>query len=251
MNNLLEVKELSKAYGDKQVVRKIQFHVEEGEIVGFIGPNGAGKSTTIKMLVDVEARDEGEIFYRGRNIEKEMKAFKRSIGVVPQEIAVYDDLNAYDNVRFFCSLYGYSGKEAKSRVKEALDFVGLWDKRKEVPAKFSGGMKRRLNIACSIAHSPRLLIMDEPTVGIDPQSRNHILESIKVLNAKGTTVIYVSHYMEEIEAVCGRVIIMDHGRIIEDMEKELLKSSYRQQGCNTLEEIFLQLTGTELRDEEA
>lgn len=251
MNKLLEVKDLSKTYGEKKVVQKINFHVMEGEILGFLGPNGAGKSTTIKMMIDVEDRDEGDIHYLGQKIEKDGIAFKKSIGVVPQDIAYYDDLSAYDNVTFFCSLYGYSGKELKNRAKEALEFVGLWDRRKELPTKFSGGMKRRLNIACSIAHSPKLLIMDEPTVGIDPQSRNHILESIKILNERGTSVIYVSHYMEEIEAICNRVIIMDHGNVIEDMEKEALKNKYKTLGCNTLEDIFLQLTGTQLRDEEA
>jgi len=251
MKTLLQVKGLTKSYGEKQVVQKINFVVNEGEILGLIGPNGAGKSTTVKMMIDVEGKDEGEILYQGSNTKSEMKSFKQAIGVVPQDIAVYDDLSAYDNVNFFCSLYGYKGKELKARVQEALEFVGLWERRKELPSKYSGGMKRRLNIACSIAHSPKLLIMDEPTVGIDPQSRNHIMESIKALNSRGTTVIYVSHYMEEIEALCNRIIIMDHGKIIEDMEKEHLKEKYNRQGIVTLEEIFLHLTGTELRDEEA
>jgi ABC-2 type transport system ATP-binding protein len=250
MNSLLEVKDLTKTYGEKQVVQNIKFNIKEGEILGFLGPNGAGKSTTIKMMIDVETKDSGEIVYQGRNTAEQMINFKQAIGVVPQDIAVYDDLSAYDNVRFFCSLYGYKGRELKVRVQNALEFVGLWESRKELPAKYSGGMKRRLNIACSIAHSPKLLIMDEPTVGIDPQSRNHIIESIKALNAQGTSVIYVSHYMEEIEALCNRVVIMDHGQIIEDMEKEQLKEKYLSQGCRSLEEIFLHLTGTELRDGE-
>jgi ABC-2 type transport system ATP-binding protein len=251
MTHLLEIKDLSKSYADKQVVQKISFHVEEGEILGLIGPNGAGKSTTIKMLIDVEDKDGGEILFLGENTSKDSRGYKKSIGVVPQEIALYDDLSAYDNVSFFCSLYGYSGRELKNRVKEALDFVGLWDRRKETPVKFSGGMKRRLNIACSIAHSPKLLIMDEPTVGIDPQSRNHIMESIRSLNRRGTAVVYVSHYMEEIEAICSRVVLMDQGNILEDMDREELKCKYRVKGCDTLEEIFLALTGTSLRDEEA
>jgi ABC-type multidrug transport system, ATPase component len=245
MENLLEVNELSKAYGEKKVVNKLQFSVKKGEILGFIGPNGAGKSTAIKMMIDVEAKDAGEILFLGEKITK----VKKYIGVVPQDIAVYEDISAYDNVKFFCSLYGFKGRELKQRTKEALDYVGLWDRRADLPTKFSGGMKRRLNIACSIAHSPRLLIMDEPTVGIDPQSRNHILESIKTLNSRGTTVIYVSHYMEEIEAICNRIIIIDHGNVIEDMDKEALKKKYREENFNNLEEIFLHLTGTELRDE--
>ncbi len=251
MNQLLKVENLSKAFGEKKVVKDIGFEVMEGEILGFIGPNGAGKTTTIKMLIDVEPKDKGEITFKGKSVENAMKAFKKSIGVVPQEISFYDDLSTYNNVKFFCSIYGYRGKELKDRVKEALEFVGLWEHRKDLPAKFSGGMKRRLNIACSIAHSPKLLIMDEPTVGIDPQSRNHIMEAIKTLNRRGTSVIYVSHYMEEIEAICNRIVIMDHGDKIEDMEKDALKDKYKQAGLETLEEIFLHLTGTQLRDEEA
>ena len=135
-------------------------------------------------------------------------------------------------------------------MQEALEFVALWDRRKDRPGKFSGGMKRRLNIACSIAHSPKLLIMDEPTVGIDPQSRNYILEAIRTLNKRGTTVIYVSHYMEEIEALCDRILIMDHGQLKVDEEKEELKRRYQKEGCQSLEDIFLKLTGISLRDEE-
>ncbi|MBH1939834.1 ABC transporter ATP-binding protein [Mobilitalea sibirica] len=251
MSALLEVKDLSKSFSDKKVVEKLTLTVLEGEILGFLGPNGAGKSTTVKMIIDVEQRDDGEIYFNGEKTEDKMKVFKKALGVVPQDISIYDDLSAYDNVRFFCSLYGYKGQELKNRVKEALEFVGLWDRRKEIPSKFSGGMKRRLNIACSIAHSPKLLIMDEPTVGIDPQSRNHILETIKTLNKRGTTIVYVSHYMEEIDAICNRIVIMDHGIIVEDMEKERLKEKYRQQGFTSLEEIFLHLTGTDLRDQEA
>jgi ABC-2 type transport system ATP-binding protein len=250
MSTLLEVKNLSKAYGEKVVVKGLQLHINEGEILGFLGPNGAGKSTTIKMIIDVESMDEGEIVFEGRRTKEELSRFKRSIGVVPQDIAVYEDISAYDNVKFFCSLYGYSGKELKNRTREALEFVGLWERRKDFPSKYSGGMKRRLNIACSIAHSPKLLIMDEPTVGIDPQSRNHIMESIRRLNQRGTSILYVSHYMEEIEALCSRIIIMDHGTLIEDMDKEKLKNKYQEQGCAGLEDIFLTLTGTQLRDEE-
>lgn len=250
MSTLLEIRNLSKSYGDKQVVDGLTFHINKGEIVGFLGPNGAGKSTTIKMIIDVEAKDEGEILYEGQNTREELTRFKRSIGVVPQEIAVYEDISAYDNVKFFCSLYGYSGKELKKRAQEALEFVGLWERRKDLPAKYSGGMKRRLNIACSIAHSPRLLIMDEPTVGIDPQSRNHIMESIKLLQQRGTSILYVSHYMEEIEALCSRIVIMDQGKLIQDMDKEKLKANYKEQDCTNLEDIFLKLTGTQLRDEE-
>ncbi len=250
MEEILEVRNLSKSYGEKKVVDQLSLSIAEGEIVGFIGPNGAGKSTTIKLIIDVVDKEEGEILFRNRRTKENLRKFKRSLGVVPQEIAVYEDISAYDNVRFFCSLYGPKGAELKQRTREALEFVGLWEHRSELPSKFSGGMKRRLNIACSIAHTPKLLIMDEPTVGIDPQSRNHILEAVKTLNSRGTAVIYVSHYMEEIEAICNRIILMDHGKLLEDMEKEAFKQKYRSQYCQTLEEIFLMLTGSELRDGE-
>lgn len=251
MSNLVEIKELSKRYGEKQVISKLNLKVKEGEILGLIGPNGAGKSTTVKILVDLETKEEGMVLFQDESTEKQNKLFKSQLGVVPQEISVYEDLSAYDNVKFFCSLYGFRGKELKQRVREALQYTGLWERRGDLPTKYSGGMKRRLNIACSIAHSPKLLIMDEPTAGIDPQSRNHIMETIRTLNRRGTTVIYISHYMEEIEAICSRVVIMDHGVILEDMEKEQLKEKYELQGFHSLEEIFLGLTGTNLRDEEA
>jgi len=251
MSRLLEVTQLAKSYDGKKVVDNMSFNVDEGEILGFLGPNGAGKSTTIRMITGIESNDSGTVSFIGQNTKTCMKEYQHSIGVVPQEIALYNDLSAYDNVKFFCSLYGYSKNELEERTKEALEFVGLWDKRKERPGKFSGGMKRRLNIACSIAHSPKLLIMDEPTVGIDPQSRNHIMEAIKILNNEGTTIIYVSHYMEEIENLCNRVVIVDKGHVIEDMDKEKLKEKYKSLEKNSLEEIFLHITGTQLRDEEA
>ena len=248
---LVKVREFEKKYGERTVVDKLSFEIEEKQIVGLLGPNGAGKSTTIRMLTGIENCDRGDFFFQGRKVEKSRNSVKRELGLVPQDIAVYGDTNAYDNVKFFCSLYGFRGKELERRVKEALEFVALWDRRKEKPGKFSGGMKRRLNIACSIAHSPKLLIMDEPTVGIDPQSRNYILEAIRTLHKRGTTVIYVSHYMEEIEALCDRILIMDHGQLKIDEEKEALKKKYQEAGCQTLEDIFLKLTGVKLRDEEA
>lgn len=250
MGFILEVKDLEKWYGKINVIKGIRFGIKEGDIVGFIGPNGAGKSTTIKMITDIEKRSKGEIKYNGQRLEEHIKEFKSILGVVPQDIAVYEDLTAYQNVRFFCALYHIKGRELEEKTQKALEFVGLWDRRGELPGKYSGGMKRRLNIACAIAHEPKLLIMDEPTVGIDPQSRNHIMECIKELAARGTTVIYVSHYMEEIEIICNRIIMMDNGLIIEDMDKEGLKAKYAADGMISLETIFLQVTGTSLRDEE-
>lgn len=249
--NILELENLKKSYGEKTVVDNVSFVVKDGDILGFLGPNGAGKSTAIALITSITEMNDGNILYLEKDIKKIQKEFKRELGVVPQDLAIYEDLNAYDNVKFFCSLYSYTGKELKERTRKALEYVGLWDRRKDMPHQFSGGMKRRLNIACSIAHSPKLLIMDEPTVGIDPQSRNHIMEMIKTLNHNGTTVIYVSHYMEEIESLCNRVIIMDHGKVLEDMDKIELKKKYEAKGNTSLEEIFLHLTGTDLRDGEA
>lgn len=244
----LKISNLKKSFEDKQVVKGISFSVNEGEIIGFLGANGAGKSTSIRMITGIEERDAGEISYCGQPIEQHPKEYLQAIGVVPQEIALYMDMSAYSNVAFFCSLYGYEKKEQKKRVEEALRFVGLWEHRKEKPKTFSGGMKRRLNIACSIAHSPKLLIMDEPTVGIDPQSRNYIMESIKELNRRGTSILYVSHYMEEVEQLCNRIILLERGTILEDTSKDNLKDKYRKMGLCTLEDIFLHITGKELRD---
>ncbi|MDF2609670.1 MAG: multidrug transport system ATPase [Lachnospiraceae bacterium] len=250
MSCLLKIQELEKLYGDKEVVRGISFDLKEGEILGFLGPNGAGKSTTISMITGLEKSDNGTVLFEGKDTNIDYKKYLKSIGVVPQDLALYMDLSAYNNVSFFCSLYGFKGEELKMRVKQALIFVGLWERRKEKPSKFSGGMKRRLNIACAIAHTPNVLIMDEPTVGIDPQSRNHILETIKTLNQRGTSVIYVSHYMEEIDAICDHIVLMDKGTIIEDCAKEELKQKYKKKGFDSLEAIFLSITGTQLRDEE-
>lgn len=245
MSYILEVKNLEKNYGERRAVKGISFNVKEGEILGFLGPNGAGKSTSINIISTVIDCDGGNIFFLGKDIKANKNFLKLNLGVVPQDISIFSDLSAYNNVKFFCSLYGFKGKKLKESVEEALNFVGLEDRKNDLPSGFSGGMKRRLNIACAIAHKPKLLIMDEPTVGIDPQSRNNILETVKSLNKNGTTIIYTSHYMEEVESVCNKIIIMDEGTIIEQGAKEEIKKKYRKE---SLEEIFLELTGKELRD---
>ncbi|WP_379135537.1 ABC transporter ATP-binding protein [Paenibacillus sp. sgz500958] len=211
-----------KRYDGKLTVDHVNVSISQGEIFGLLGPNGAGKSTTISMICGLLKSDGGDIVIDGISVGKNPLEVKRRIGLVPQELALYDALTAAENVTFFGRLYGLSGKLLKERVAEALEFTGLSDRAKEKPATFSGGMKRRLNIACAIMHRPKLIIMDEPTVGIDPQSRNHILESVKALNKMGSTVIYTSHYMEEVAAICDRVAIMDKGHIIAcGTEKEL------------------------------
>ncbi|PRS15244.1 ABC transporter ATP-binding protein [Bacillus paralicheniformis] len=222
--NVLEIHHLTKKFGDFVAVDNISLSIEEGEIFGLLGANGAGKSTTIHMISSLLRSNEGEILILGKNIAKHRKFAKMNIGIVPQDLAIYEDLTAYENVKFFAGLYGLRGSHLHNRVEEALQFVGLSDKHKSFPKNFSGGMKRRLNIACAIAHRPKLIIMDEPTVGIDPHSRNYILESVKKLNAMGCTIIYTSHYMEEVEEICTRIAIVDHGKIIAEGTKEQLKS---------------------------
>jgi ABC-2 type transport system ATP-binding protein len=222
--NVLEIKQLTKKFGDFVAVDNISMSVKEGEIFGFLGANGAGKSTAINMIASLLRVTKGEIEVLGKSIAKHSKFAKMNIGIVPQEMAIYEDMTAYENVHFFAGLYGLRGAELKERVIEALAFVGLGDKHKSYPKNFSGGMKRRLNIACAIAHRPKLLIMDEPTVGIDPQSRNYILGSVKKLNEMGCTIIYTSHYMEEVEEICTRIAIIDHGKIIAEGTKGQLKA---------------------------
>lgn len=227
MESILEVKDIKKYYKENKAVNGLSFNLYKGEILGFLGPNGAGKSTTINILSTILKHDEGEIKFFGTNIKDNKKWIKSQLGIVPQELAIFEEISAYKNVEFFTSLYGVSGKNLKNAVLEALKMVGLEDKKDSKPITFSGGMKRRLNIACAIAHKPKILILDEPTVGIDPQSRNHILESIKKLRDNGTTIIYTTHYMEEVEEIADRVVIMDKGTKISEGTILELMESYR------------------------
>ncbi|PFJ51507.1 ABC transporter ATP-binding protein [Bacillus thuringiensis] len=219
---IIEVKELTKSFNKNIVINGVNLSVNEGEIFGLLGPNGAGKTTTISILLGLNKFDSGKIKLFGKDITKEGDSVKKDIGFVPQDIAVFNDLTAYDNVAFFGKIYGLRGKKLKESIEYALNFTGLWGHRKKYPGKFSGGMKRRLNIACAIVHKPKIVFMDEPTVGVDPQSRNNILESIKKLNKMGSTIIYTSHYMEEVEEICNRIAITDAGTVIaEGTSKEL------------------------------
>lgn len=214
MKEFLTVQNLVKNYGDFCAVDHLSFSVYENEIFGLLGPNGAGKSTTMNVITLLNDFSAGSVSVNGMDILKEKDKVKRLIGMVPQEIAVYPFLTAIENVKFFASLYGLHGARLKSSAEEALEFVGLSDYAKMKPTKMSGGMKRRLNIACGIAHDPKLIIMDEPTVGVDAQSREHILGSIKTLRERGATVIYTSHYMNEVEEICDRIAIIDHGHFV-------------------------------------
>lgn len=224
MQSLYEVKELSKQFGAKKVVNNLSFSVYEQEILCVLGPNGAGKSTTINMMTGALNCDAGQLRYKGQMITDQLAQFKRKIGVVPQDLALYEDLPAEVNVRFFASLYGLKGQLLNERVTDALNFVGLNNRRQSKVKTFSGGMKRRLNIACGIAHRPELLIMDEPTVGIDPQSRLHILSVIRQLRDQGMTILYTTHYMEEVEEISTRIVIIDQGQMIASGTKEELKA---------------------------
>ncbi|HAF99109.1 MULTISPECIES: ABC transporter ATP-binding protein [Paenibacillus] len=225
----LEMKDVVKRYGSKLSVDHLNLEVQEGEIFGLLGPNGAGKSTSISMICGLLPKDQGSIKVDGISIEDQPLEVKRRIGLVPQDLALYEQMSAMDNVAFFAKLYGLRGQQLKERVEEALTFVGLQDRAKDRPSTFSGGMKRRLNIACSITHRPKLIIMDEPTVGIDPQSRNHILESVRTLNEMGSTVIYTSHYMEEVAAISDRVAIMDQGHVIACGTQQELRARVAQE----------------------
>ncbi|CAM3653761.1 ABC transporter ATP-binding protein [Marinicrinis lubricantis] len=226
---MVEATGLMKRYGNVISVDHLSLTIQKGEIFGLLGPNGAGKSTTISMLAGLLKPDQGEIRIGGASVSKQPLEVKRQIGIVPQDIAVYSNLTAKENVTFFAKLYGLRGDELKKAVEESLDFVGLSDRSHDHASTFSGGMKRRLNIACAITHRPKLLIMDEPTVGIDPQSRNHILQSVKALNERGSTIIYTSHYMEEVEAICSRIAIMDHGRLIAQGTKSELVDQLKEE----------------------
>ncbi len=235
MNNLLTVKNLTKSFQEKQVLRGISFDVRQGEVLCILGPNGAGKSTTINILTAALGSDGGELYFKGERLGRRLRGYKQALGIVPQDIALYEELSAEHNLRFFASLYGLHGAALSKAVDEALVFAGLDDRRNDKVKTFSGGMKRRLNIACAIAHHPELVIMDEPTVGIDPQSRNHILESIRKLQDGGMTVIYTTHYMEEVEAISSRIIIMDHGAIIAEGTKETLKEEVENEKHYTIQ----------------
>jgi ABC-2 type transport system ATP-binding protein len=214
MPAILEVKDLKKNYGDFAAVKGITFDIQEGEIFSLLGPNGAGKTTTISMLSTLYEPSAGDASIAGHSVSREPMAVRNVIGVVPQDIALYEDLTARENLVFWGQMYGLSGKSLNARVDEVLEQIGLVDKAKNRVKTYSGGMKRRVNIGVGLLHKPKLLFMDEPTVGIDPQSRRAILDTVKDLNKKGMTVLYTTHYMEEAEELSDRVGIIDHGELI-------------------------------------
>lgn len=220
---LVQMEHIVKRYGKQLVLDHVDLEITAGEIVGLLGPNGAGKTTLLHALTGLIKIDSGEIRVFGKEHKSSSLDIKKQLGLVTQDISIYEDLTARENLEFFGGIYGLKGQELKKRVQETLELVGLSEYERKLPSKFSGGMLRRLNIACSLIHRPQFLIMDEPTIGIDPQSRNHILETVKALNQQGTTILYTTHYMEEVQSIASRVVIMDQGHVIaEGTMKELV-----------------------------
>src|SRR5271168_522658 len=211
---MLEVNGLTKSYGKLMAVEGVSFRADYGETIGLIGPNGAGKTTTVSIVAGLMNPDSGEILIEGKRVKRDTDPVKLKIGLVPQDMALYDQLSALDNLTFFAALYSIAGTKAKQAIDDALNLVGLSDRAGDKVRTFSGGMKRRLNLAAALLHDPEILLLDEPTVGVDPQSRNAIFENLEVLKKRGKTLIYTTHYMEEAERLCDRIVIIDHGKVI-------------------------------------
>jgi len=211
---IASMKNVVKVYGDNTALDNLNLEIQEGEVLGLLGPNGSGKTTAIHILCGLIEKNAGDVSVFGMTQDMKNLKTRAQMGLVTQEVTVFQDMTAKENLRYFGGLYGLKGKELEDNIKEVLEFVELTDRANKKPTTFSGGMQRRLNIACSLVHKPKFLIMDEPTVAIDPQSRNHILESVKKIAARGTTILYTSHYMEEVQEICSRIVVMDAGRAI-------------------------------------
>ncbi|MDF2927733.1 MAG: transporter ATP-binding protein [Paenibacillaceae bacterium] len=226
MSVVLEVRDLMKKYGSKQALGKVSFTVKEGGCFGLLGPNGAGKSTTMKIIAGVTEVDGGTAHVFGKDIRKAGDSIRSQVGYIPQDLTLYETLSAESNLQFFGEMYKVRGAELSKRIAEVLEIVGLSDRAKDAVKSFSGGMKRRINIAAALLHKPRLVIMDEPTVGIDPQSRHHIFEMIRQLKREGVTIIYSTHYMEEVESLCDDIAIIDHGQVAAQGSLDHLLTQY-------------------------
>ncbi len=241
----LRVEELERSFGEHRAVRGLSFQAVQGEVLGLLGPNGAGKSTTLRLLAGLLAPDAGRIRLGSQGVDPRKPAARHQLGFVPQEIALYGELTAEENLRFFGTLYGLGGAALRERCAFALELSGLVERGSHRVRTFSGGMQRRLNLACAILHSPELLLLDEPTVGVDPQSRNHLFASLAALKAQGLTLIYSTHHMDDAQRLCDRVAIMDGGKILALSSPDEL---IRAHGAVDLEGVFLDLTGRRLRD---
>lgn len=239
MEYVIEVNNLVKRYKELLALDHFNLQIKEGEIFGLLGPNGSGKTTTINCILSLLGYDKGEIKVFGKDMRPDSYDIKKNIGVVMQNVAVFDELTVYDNVDYFCGLYIKDKDLKKQYVKEAIEFVGLEDYEKFLPKKLSGGLLRRLNIACGIAHKPKLIFFDEPTVAVDPQSRNKILEGIEKLNKDGATIVYTSHYMEEVEQICTRILIMDKGKNVAIGTKDELKKMIKNTETISVEVLGL------------
>jgi ABC-2 type transport system ATP-binding protein len=213
---MLQVNALTKSYGKLTAVSGVSFRVDRGETIGLLGPNGAGKTTTVSIIAGLLSPDSGEVLIEGKQVRSDTDPVKLRIGLVPQDMALYDQLSARDNLTFFAALYSLAGPKARQAIAEALNLVGLSDRATDKVGTFSGGMKPRLNLAAALLHDPQILLLDEPTVGVDPQSRNAIFDNLEVLKKRGKTLIYTTHYMEEAERLCDRIVIIDHGKVIAD-----------------------------------
>lgn len=221
---MLQVEALKKSYGNLVAVNGVSLHASAGEIIGLLGPNGAGKTTTVSMIAGLLRPDSGSVRIEGRPLEGDTDPIKRRIGLVPQDVALFDELTAQANLELFAALYDLDGKAAHRAIGESLELVGLTDRASERVRNYSGGMKRRLNLAAALLHDPQILLLDEPTVGVDPQSRNAIFDNLEVLKKRGKTLVYTTHYMEEVERLCDRVVIIDHGQVVAD---DTLQGLYR------------------------
>ena len=235
MKKIIEVKNLSKSYKNLKAIDDLSFDVYEGEILGLLGPNGSGKSTTINSVLNLLSFEKGTIKIFGKEMKPDAYDIKRNIGVIFQEVAVLEELTVYENIDYFCGLYVSDKLLRKSYVEDAINLVGLKDFTKFYPKQLSGGLLRRLNIACGIAHKPKLIFLDEPTVAVDPQSRNNILDGIKKLRDEGATIVYTTHYMEEVEMICDRIIILDKGKILAEGTTDELKTLTKLEEKITLE----------------
>ena len=247
---MLQVRHLRKCFGNLVAVDDVSFEVGRGQLVGLLGPNGAGKTTTVAMMAGLSRPDAGQVLIDGRPLGGDTNPQKRRIGLVPQDLALYEELSARENLRLFGALYGLAADELDSAMRAALTLVGLGDRERERVGTFSGGMRRRLNLAAGLLHDPDILLLDEPTVGVDPQSRNAIFDNLEELKRRGKALLYTTHYMEEAERLADRVIIIDHGRVIADDTVEGMHARIPSvAGARpTLEEVFLSLTGRSLRD---